>query len=249
MANIGVQLYTVRMLLTTDHKIESTFAEIKRIGYQSVQLFGFIESIEKHAAFAKSAGLRIVGVLTNLNVCENNKKELFDICEQYDISDIGISSNFSECLDTNAYIARVNAFATKVKNAGFTFSYHNHGHEFIRLADGKTSMDRFLKEFDAETVDFMPDTYWLHDGGYDIRHFLKQTKGRVKILHLKDMKYTEEGHTFAEVGNGNLYFEGIVNTAMDCGISHLVVEQDRCDGDPLESLKQSYMFIKPFLEV
>lgn len=247
MVNIGAQLFTVRMLLTTDHEIESTFAEIKRIGYQSVQLFGTIELIEKHAELAKAVGLDIVGALVDLDTCENDENKLFEICNRYDISDIGISSEFSDCQNTDAFIARVNAFAEKAKNSGFTFSYHNHGHEFIRIADGETSMNRFLKEFNAETVDFMPDTYWVHDGGYDVRHLLEQTKGRVKILHLKDMKRTEEGHTFTEVGSGNLYFEGIVNTALNCGITNFIVEQDFCEGDPLESLKQSYMFIKSIL--
>lgn len=249
MANIGAQLYTVRKLLTTDYKIESTFAEIKRIGYQSVQLYGSIELIEKHTKFAKTIGLDVVGVLADLETCEKNERKLFEICNQYGISDIGISSRFSEFNNMDMYVARVNAFAKKAKNSGFSFSYHNHAHEFIRLADGKTAMDRFIKEFDAETVDFMPDTYWLHDGGYDVRHFLEQTNGRVKILHLKDMKRTEDGHTFAELGNGNLYFEGIINTALNCDITNFIVEQDICEGDTIESLKQSHKFIKSLLEV
>lgn len=248
MVNIGAQLYTVRTLLTTDHKIESTFAEIKRIGYHSVQLFGSIELLEKHAELAKSAGLSIVGVLVDLDTCENNENKLFEICNQYNISDIGVSSHFPECLDTDAYITRINAFAARTKSAGFTFSYHNHGHEFIKLDCKETAMSRFLAGFHADTVHFMPDTYWLHDGAYDVRHFLEQTKGRVKILHLKDMKRTEQGHTFAEIGNGNLYFEGIINTALDCGITHFVVEQDICEGNPIESLRQSYKYIKPLLE-
>ena len=104
-------------------------------------------------------------------------------------------------------------------------------------------MALFLKGFDAETVDFMPDTYWIHDGGYDVRYFLNQTKNRVNILHLKDMMRTEQGHTFTEVGNGNLYFKGIIKTAVDCGIKHFVVEQDRCEGNPIESLSQSYKYV------
>lgn len=248
MVNIGAQLYTVRTLLATEHKIESTIARIKEIGYNSVQLFGSVELMEKCAAFAKSAGLDIVGILVDLNTCENNRKELFELCDKYCIPDIGVSSHFPECQNVDAYIARINEFAAKVKNAGFTFSYHNHGHEFIRLADRKTAMSRFLKGFDTRTVDFMPDTYWLHDGGYDVRYFLEQTKNRVKILHLKDLRRTEQGHTFAEIGNGNLYFEGIINTALDCGITHFVVEQDSCEGNPIDSLRQSYKYIKALLE-
>ena len=33
-------------------------------------------------------------------------------------------------------------------------------------------------------------------------YFLEQTGPRIKILHLKDLKRTEESHFFAEVGNG-----------------------------------------------
>lgn len=243
MRNIGAQLYTVRNTLTTNEEIQRTLQAIKEIGYDSVQLFGPIELIENCARYAEETGLGIVGVLADINICEEQERKLFKICGQYNISDIGVSSRFSECRDAEAYIRRINAFASRAKNAGFTFSYHNHGHEFIKLDCGETAMALFLKGFDAETVDFMPDTYWIHDGGYDVRYFLNQTKNRVNILHLKDMKRTEQGHTFTEVGNGNLYFKGIIKTAVDCGIKHFVVEQDRCEGNPIESLSQSYKYV------
>ena len=243
MRNIGAQLYTVRNTLATNEEIQRTLQAIKEIGYDSVQLFGSIELIENCARYAEETGLGIVGVLADIHICEEQERKLFEICGQYNISDIGVSSKFSECRDAEAYIRRINAFASRAKNAGFTFSYHNHGHEFIKLDCGETAMALFLKGFDAETVDFMPDTYWIHDGGYDVRYFLNQTKNRVNILHLKDMKRTEQGHTFTEVGNGNLYFKGIIKTAVDCGIKHFVVEQDRCEGNPIESLSQSYKYV------
>ena len=243
MRNIGVQLYTVRNTLTTNEEIQRTLQAIKEIGYDSVQLFGPIELIENCARYAEETGLEIVGVLAAIDTFEEQERKLFEICSQYNISDIGVSSRPSECQDAEAYIRRINAFASRAKNAGFTFSYHNHSHEFIKLDCGETAMELFLKGFDAETVDFMPDTYWIHDGGYDVRYFLNQTKNRVNILHLKDMKRTEQGHAFAEVGNGNLYFKGIIKTAIDCGIKHFVVEQDSCEGNPIESLSQSYKYI------
>lgn len=240
---IGAQLYTVREKLTSSDETKATLAAIKNIGYDSVQLFGSIDLASSHAKAAKEVGLTILGVLTNLSECEMNAKKWFDLCKEYNIKDIGVSAKFSECQDVKAYIRRINAFASRAKNAGFTFSYHNHGHEFIKLDCGETAMALFLKGFDAETVDFMPDTYWIHDGGYDVRYFLNQTKNRVNILHLKDMKRTEQGHTFTEVGNGNLYFEGIIKTAHNCGITNFIVEQDCCEGNPIESLSQSYKYI------
>lgn len=247
MKNIGLQLYTVRDLLATDEEIERTLATIKEIGYDSVQFYGDLEFLEKCAIYSKKAGLDIVGVLENLNDCEDCAEELFAFCHKYQMLDIGLSTNYTDCQNLDAYIARVNAFAAKAKQAGLTVSYHNHGHEFIKTDSGDTIMQRLMKGFDKEMVDFMPDTYWIHDGGYDVRYFLEQVKGRVKILHLKDLKRTPEGHTFAEVGSGNLYFEGIIRTALECGTKRWIVEQDFCEGDPMQSIKQSYQYIMNML--
>lgn len=248
MNRIGAQLYTVRQLLTSEGAIASVLREIKEIGYDSVQLYGGPDVMEPCAGAAKAVGLDIVGALTNLNTCKSFEGEILGICSTYGIPDIGISAGFAEFREPEPYIAQVNAFAKKVAAAGFTFSYHNHGAEFIRLDDGKTAMDHFLEGFDPETVAFMPDTYWLHDGGCDVRHFLERTKNRVKILHLKDLKRTPEGHTYAEVGSGNLYFAGIVKTALENGVTDFVVEQDICAASPIESLRKSFACVKDLLE-
>ena len=245
MNQIGLQLYTVRELLKEEP--QKVFDTIKAIGYDSIQLFGSIEKAEVWAKGALAAGLSLGGILIDLEACEEQEQALFDFCKKYEIADIGISSRFEDFEKIDSYIKRVNAFAAKAKAEGFSFSYHNHGHEFIRLADGKHAMERFMAEF-SEDVDFMPDTYWLHDGGYDIRRFLEETCGRVKILHLKDLKKAEKGHTFAEIGMGNLYFEGILKTALNCGISKFFVEQDICRMDPLESIKISFENTKGLLE-
>ena len=239
--SLGAQLYTVRSRLQSEQEIEQTLKEIKEIGYDSVQLFGSIELIENCAKYSLETGLEVVGVLVDMNFCEKYENKLFDICKKYSIPDIGISSNPHEYQNPDKYIERVHSFAQKAKSEGLTFSYHNHGHEFIRLSDGRTAMSHFVEKFDPDLVDFMSDTYWVHDGGYDVRYFLEETKGRVKILHLKDLKrLAEGGHTYAEIGNGNLCFKEILKTAKNYGIERFVVEQDVCPADPVESLRISY---------
>ena len=244
MKTLGLQLYTVRSLLTNEDEINRTLKTVKEIGYDSVQLFGSVELIENCSKSALAVGLDVIGVLVDMNFCESHELELFEICKKYNIPDIGISSSPQEYQDPDAYITRVHKFADKVKAQGFGFSYHNHGHEFIRLSDGRTAMSHFLEKFDPEKILFMPDTYWLHDGGYDVRYFLEQTKGRVKILHLKDLKRLEQGHTYAEIGNGNLCFEEILKTAKNCGIEQFVVEQDVCPGNPIDSISLSFNYLK-----
>lgn len=246
MKKLGAQLYTVRSMLDTAEGIEKAMKAIKEIGYDSVQFYGSAELVETFAPYALSAGLEIAGALVDMRVCTNDGEKLFEVCKRYGITEIGISSSPGEIDETAAYIERVNAFAKIAKEKGFAFSYHNHAHEFIKNAEGKTPMPMFLQDFNAG-IDFMPDTYWLQEGGYDVRHFLQQTAGRVNVLHLKDMKHTAQGHRFAEVGNGNIWFEGVIETASACGVEHFVVEQDSCDGDPLESLRISYANAKALI--
>lgn len=239
--SLGAQLYTVRSRLQGEQETEQTLKEIKEIGYDSVQLFGSVELIENCSKSALAVGLDVIGVLVDMNFCEKHELELFEICKKYGIPDIGISSSSHEYQNPDDYIDRVHCFGRKVKEQGFTFSYHNHGHEFVRLSDGRTAMSHFVEKFDPDLVDFMPDTYWLHDGGYDVRYFLQETEGRVKILHLKDLKrLAEGGHTYAEIGNGNLCFKEILKLAEALGIKQYVVEQDVCPADPVESLRISY---------
>ncbi|MBQ6824714.1 MAG: sugar phosphate isomerase/epimerase [Clostridia bacterium] len=250
MNQIGLQLYTVRKRLNTKEESRATLEKIKEIGYRSVQLFGSGDSLENATCWAQLAreqGLSLSGILINLESCELNEQALFALCKECEIPDIGISSSPAELQELASYIERVNRFAAKARAAGFSFSFHNHAHEFIRHGDGKHAMEHFFASF-SKDVDFMPDTYWLHTGGCDVRHFLEETRGRVTLLHLKDLKRLESGQTFAEVGKGNLWFKGILQTALDCGIHQFIVEQDQCDGDPLESIRISYQNAKALLE-
>ena len=71
-------------------------------------------------------------------------------------------------------------------------------------------MQLLIEGFDEKLVDFMPDTYWLQFGGIDVRAFIEKLSGRIKILHLKDMKRTAEGITYAEIGSGNINFNSFL---------------------------------------
>ena len=246
MNNLGVQLYTVRRLIKEEDKIKSTLFKLREIGYTSFQLYGNIEKIEQLASASLECGASIVGVLVTCAELTEEPGRLFAVCKKYGITDIGVSSNAVECENICEYVDKVNALAKDARAMGFSFSYHNHSHEFIKDKDGVSPMEYMLKYLTPD-VDFMPDTYWLQHGGVDVRRFLEIVGDRTKILHLKDMKRTKDGHTYAEVGYGNLYFEGIIKTATACGIKNFVVEQDECEENPLVSLKKSYDYIKELI--
>ena len=49
----------------------------------------------------------------------------------------------------------------------------------------------------------------------------------------------------AYVGEGNLYWQGIIDEARNAGVKYFVVEQDDCEGrDQFECLEKSYNYLK-----
>ena len=66
---------------------------------------------------------------------------------------------------------------------------------------------------------------------------------------MKDMKRIENNQvTYAPLGEGNLWWEGIIAKAEEIGVRHFIVEQDECDGDSLECAKRSIAYIKKYLK-
>jgi sugar phosphate isomerase/epimerase len=105
-------------------------------------------------------------------------------------------------------------------------------------------LEIILEETDPSLVKAQPDTYWIQYGGGDPVEWCRRLKGRLPQLHMKDYRVAGEGSpTFAEIGNGNLNWAAIVGAAEDAGCEWYVVEQDRCDGDPFDSLRMSFEYI------
>ncbi len=248
---IGIQLYTVRELLEDEEACEKTVAALGEMGYECVQLFGgtaMLDTMLYCVNAAKKHGLKVIGILSNPDAICESFDEITEIAREAGSRDIGISGIAKNEKDARELASRANALAKKINDAGFSFSYHNHSHEFIRTECGDTVMDILLNDFDESLVDLMPDTYWLQHGGIDVRDFIETHSERITMLHLKDMKRTLDGPTFSEVGAGNINMKGILRCAKALGISDFIVEQDQCDPAPLVSAKISIDNIKKILK-
>ena len=237
---IGLQTYTIRSLMTDNSGCNAAMKKVRSIGYDCVQLAGKVADLKMAAEAAKHSGLKVIGFLGSIPDLDSSLSEIMNIAKSCNAEDIGVSGSAKTEEDALILADKINSYAKIIRSEGFSFSYHNHSHEFIRTECEKTIMDILLENMAPEYVDLMPDTYWLQHGGVDIRDFIEKHASRIKILHLKDMKRTPEGVTFAELGAGNINMTGIVDLACRLNIRHLIVEQDKCDGDPIISIEQSY---------
>ncbi len=92
---------------------------------------------------------------------------------------------------------------------------------------------------------FIVDTYWLQVGGMEPVSFIRNLGERAMAVHFKDVRVNPDNSTeMAEVGEGNLDWDGIIRSCEGAGVKWALVEQDVCRRNPFESLKLSYDYLR-----
>ena len=76
---LGLQLYTVRHKIKDAASAEDVLTKIKEFGYECVQLASSIENMEFTAEICKDIGLPVVGLLCNIDMCEEDGEKLFEM--------------------------------------------------------------------------------------------------------------------------------------------------------------------------
>jgi sugar phosphate isomerase/epimerase len=147
--------------------------------------------------------------------------------------------------------AMLNERAAALQPHGIELGYHNHNMEF-RPVKGTTGWAVLLKELDPKLVFLELDLGWVTAGGLDPVAELRRLKGRVKMVHLKDVKPTTKTNYAlqqdpCEVGLGKLNWHAILPACAAAGVQHYFVEQEPPFAhDRFDSVKMSYDFLSRF---
>ena len=150
------------------------------------------------------------------------------------------------------FVTSMNQAGEKCRAAGLELCYHHHAFEFEPL-EGKKPMDLLVEGFDPKKVGFEIDVFWLSIAGQDPVKTIQKLGPRVRLLHLKDKakgtanEFQEskvKPEAFTEVGFGVVDFPGVLAAGKAAGVAHAFVEQDQTPGDPFDSLKKSYGYLK-----
>jgi len=260
---VGVQLYTVRgtLMKDSDHVLKT----IAQIGYKEIEganradLIALIPKIKELGMKAVSChvetplitgdwekykGLKEVPVQEAIDSLKAAGVEYFTMAY--------IQPQARGDLDFYRKTAdNMNNTAERCHKAGLKFAYHNHAFEFAGKA-GERPIDIFYDRLDKNLVALELDVFWVSITGNDPIEMMKKWKGRVGLLHLKDLEkgtpaqFTEGAPktAFREVGSGSLNFPAILKEAPAAGVKHYFVEQDQTAGDPLDSLRKSFDYLK-----
>ena len=259
MKTLGLQLYTIRDCMKTGKEIDESFAKMAALGYTEAQTAGFpaVEA-DVFADIAKKNGIKIVGTHYDYDKIINEPEETMKIHDMWGTKNVGIGGmpsgprkSYDELMK---FIEVFNKSAELYAKCGYKLTYHNHSFEFVRANGNKTIMDYLYEGLDPKNVSFVLDTCWVANAGADVRYWMEKLAGRIDILHLKDVKVirNEEGkyvNTMAEIGNGNIWWDGVMETAAKIGVKSYVVEQDTgfIDDDPFKSIAASADYLKKYM--
>ncbi|TDB60856.1 sugar phosphate isomerase/epimerase family protein [Arundinibacter roseus] len=246
---VGLQLYTLRELMAKDPK--GTLKQVADIGFKEVETFGYANGTffgmapAEFKSFLKDLGMSTPSGHYMPDQLKSGWNKIVD-----DASAAGqkymmcayIMPNERTLEDYKKFITLFNEAGEVCKKAGIQFGYHNHDFEF-ETVDGQIPYDMILKGTDPALVKMELDLYWAAYANQDPVALFTQNPGRFPLVHMKDMAKTPK-REFAEVGNGSIDFQRILNAAKVAGLKHLFVEQDVTVQPPLEAIAVSYSNIK-----
>lgn len=141
--------------------------------------------------------------------------------------------------------AVLNDKAAALKPLGIALGYHNHNIEFAPVA-GTTGWDILMRDTDPSLVSLELDIGWIAAAGLDPVSFLASHKGRVRQIHVKDIKHsTMINHALkmdpTEIGSGKLDWARILPAAYTAGVRNFYVEQEPPFAFPrIEAITRSY---------
>ena len=239
---IAVQLYTVRAQLQDPSRLGGVLARLREIGYGAVEVAGlsevtagrFGEELRRADLVACAAHVALDRLKAELDVVV---AECADWGCRYVVVP-GLPRDYRSQDGYRRFAGEAAELARELRPSGLRLAYHNHAHELERFGD-RTGLDTV---FSAASEDLQAelDTYWLQYGGANPAAWIRRFKGRVPLVHVKDMAVVGGDPVDAEVGNGNLDWRDILSACREAGTEWLVVEQDDPRRDPMESVAISY---------
>jgi sugar phosphate isomerase/epimerase len=219
---IVAQLYSVKKYTQTPEDVEKTLNRIRSIGYNAVQVSGFGPIDPKYLKeLADKAGVKIVATHISYDRLLNDFDALVKDHKTWECEYVGIGGMPSKYRKSKegfiTFAKEASEIGKRLAENGLNFIYHNHYFEFQKF-DGVLGYEVLLNESDPRYFGFEIDTYWLHTGGASIVDWIKKVKGRMDVIHLKDMIIKNDEQTDAAIGEGNFNWKKILKTCKETGV-------------------------------
>lgn len=251
----GAQLYSLRTIIDKDPL--TVLKGLEDAGYTEAEVIR--ANMDKIWSALKQTKLKPVSLhidtqmftkdIDKLNPALDDAKQRgfsYVVCPYIAPQDRGGVDVIKKLADT------LNKAGQRCKAAGIQLCYHNHAFEFEPVKEGGNLLDVLMKNTNPKLVGLELDIMWAKVGGVEPVKVFEQYKGRIPLVHMKNVKagigpqYNEKvpRDAFEEVGKGVIAIGPVLKAAQKAGAKHFFVEQDQTPGNPLDSLRGSAGYLK-----
>ena len=230
----ALQLWSIRDDVARD--FAGTVSAVARFGYQGVELAGYGNTDAKGAKAAlDQAGLQVAGQHIGYQVLAGNLNQVVSdallLGNRHIIVPWWNPAQFVSAAACEQIGASLDALGAQLRAFGLQLHYHNHAAE-LQVIEGRTVFEWILGAAQPRNLGAEVDLYWVHFGGINPAHFLRQLGNRARLLHLKDGK---------ELGHGPVAYPEVLAAADAIGVVEWqIVEQEAFNHAPLESVRLNF---------
>lgn len=228
--SLSFQLYSARNFTPW----EDVLATLARIGYTQVEGFGAnFEDASAFRAAMDTHGLSMPTAHFGIDVLEQDLDGVFATANTLGISKIVSPFLLPDDRPTdsagwNAIAKRLKTISNNVRQAGFTFAWHNHDFEFKACSDNGLMPMAILLDAVPE-LEWEADIAWIVRGGEDPLEWIERYGSRISVAHAKDIASPgecadEDG--WADFGHGVMNWQAIFPALKAAGTALFIAEHD-----------------------
>lgn len=234
---IGIQVSSLKPLLLTETQVADAFANMKRLGCDTVQLQWIDPAVP--AAFVAQT-LR-ENRMESVSVQDFYSLILDDFSYYTDLNAVTggkwmcvsrIPDHLKSPAGLNQFVCDLRAMQEHLNSLGQVLCFHPVSADFAAVP-GMNAVEYLLEHMPELALCL--DLYHLNRNCADMPGFIRRYAGRICMVHFKDAV----GDTLVPAGQGDTCWDGVVSACLEAGIPYAFVEQERWDRDPYVCLKEA----------
>lgn len=246
MNKISYQLYSSRNF----PPLNDTLSMLRSIGYDQVEGYGGIyENLTDLVDGLSNNNLTMPSGHFSLDMLETETDKALEIASETGMKAIYCphiteDQRPSDAAGWKAFGERLQKAGEPFIKAGLIFGWHNHNFEFARQSDGSIPLEEIFSG--GPELTWEADIAWIIRGGGDPIDWISRHGNRISAVHIKDI--AEEGTCldedgWADVGHGNMDWQGIWTALQNTSVIYFVMEHDN-PNDHKRFAQRSYSTVR-----
>lgn len=246
-----IKLGLIHGLISQDLKANywPTVTRLSELGYRALELYTgpADDNQQETLKRLRDMGLTVIGSATHKDALEKDPDAVAAAAKAVGASYILLywlppHESLDQLMRTAEMLDKA---GKKLASHGLKLCYHNHDHEFKNPLGGKSQLDLLLENTSPANLSVELDMGWATYAGVDPVSVLEQWRGRVPVVHVKDIVSTDAPVRFTSVGTGILELRRCLEAVCRTGVDWAMMEQDKPNNlTPMESVTASILNIK-----